>query len=182
MPSHTWFSCTIGDSNHDGYSSSRVAGGRTVHCNGFSGSRANIRRNIGCCDCWCRLVFKLSSKFNIVIQHCLVINNVYHEIVQRSAVVSTFIANNGSTAISLNPSNVVSSISSLPSDSPVRYVLVEAYVSAWQKGCYALVGMAGLQLILCAMMRRVEFNDPSSKIKTNGIEPENQIQVEGKVD
>lgn len=58
---------------------------------------------------------------------------------------------------------MVSSISVLPSNSPIRDVLVGAYVSAWRSGCYALVAVAGLQLVLCLMMRRVEFNDPSSQ-------------------
>ncbi|KAJ3768464.1 hypothetical protein FB446DRAFT_766633 [Lentinula raphanica] len=91
-----------------------------------------------------------------------VINNAYQEIVKRSTIASSFIQNTGTSTISLNPSDVVSSISSLALNSPVRHVLISAYVSAWKKGCYALVGVGMLQLVLCAMMRKVEF-DSSSK-------------------
>ncbi|KAJ3819952.1 hypothetical protein F5880DRAFT_1488855 [Lentinula raphanica] len=87
-----------------------------------------------------------------------VINNAYQEIVKRSTIASSFIQNAGNSTISLNPSDVVSSISSLAPNSPVRNILISAYVSAWKKGCYALVGVGMLQLVLCAMMRRVEFD------------------------
>ncbi|KAJ3799278.1 hypothetical protein GGU11DRAFT_679802 [Lentinula aff. detonsa] len=92
-----------------------------------------------------------------------VINNAYKQTVQRSAIASSLIQNSrANTTISLNPSDVVSSISSLAPDSPIRKVLISAYVSAWRKGCYSLIGVAMLQLVLCAMMRKVEF-DSSSK-------------------
>ncbi|KAE9399713.1 MFS general substrate transporter [Gymnopus androsaceus JB14] len=104
-----------------------------------------------------------------------VINNAYRQIVQQSSVTSSFVAKSANTTISLNPSDVVSSISLLPLDSPIRDVLVSAYVSAWRQGCYTLVGIAGLQLMLCVMMRRVEFNDPSSK--KDDIELEHRIGV-----
>ncbi|KAF9071838.1 major facilitator superfamily domain-containing protein [Rhodocollybia butyracea] len=91
-----------------------------------------------------------------------VINNDYQKTVRNA--ISSFIPDNtNSTSISLNPSDVVSSISSLALNSPIRDVLVKAYVSAWQKGCYTLIGVAGLQLVLCAIMRKVEFDSSEEK-------------------
>ncbi|KAF5390088.1 hypothetical protein D9757_003736 [Collybiopsis confluens] len=84
-----------------------------------------------------------------------VINNAYRETVQRAAVSSYM---TGNSTISLNPSDVVTTISSLAQDSPAREVLVNAYVSSFRKGCYTLVAVAGLQLCLGAIMRRVEFD------------------------
>ncbi|KIK70070.1 hypothetical protein GYMLUDRAFT_34532 [Collybiopsis luxurians FD-317 M1] len=100
-----------------------------------------------------------------------VINNAYREIVQQSTVASSFIASNSST-ISLNPSDVVDSISSLPPNNPVRDVLVKAYVSSFQKGCYTLVGVAGLQLALCAVMRRVKFDSENGELSSKEVQKE----------
>ncbi|KAH7878226.1 major facilitator superfamily domain-containing protein [Lentinula edodes] len=93
-----------------------------------------------------------------------VINNAYQQTV-RSA----------NSTISLNPSDVISSISSLAPENPVRNVLINAYVSAWKKGCYTLVGVAIMQLVLCAMMRRVDFD--SALKKEEGQLEENRQNV-----
>ncbi|KAJ3893187.1 hypothetical protein GG344DRAFT_43825 [Lentinula edodes] len=93
-----------------------------------------------------------------------VINNAYQQIVRRSAIASSFIQHGSANlTISLNPSDVISSISSLAPENPVRNVLITAYVSAWKKGCYTLVGVAIMQLVLCAMMRRVDFDSAIKK-------------------
>ncbi|KAJ3747823.1 hypothetical protein DFH05DRAFT_1442104 [Lentinula detonsa] len=109
-----------------------------------------------------------------------VINNAYKQTVQGSAIASSLIQNSrANTTISLNPSDVVSSISSLAPDSPIRKVLISAYVSAWRKGCYSLVGVAMLQLVLCAMMRRVEF-DSSSKDSEGERSPRSVVVEDSK--
>lgn len=57
----------------------------------------------------------------------------------------------------------------------MRNVLITAYVSAWKKGCYTLVGVAIMQLVLCAMMRRVDFD--SALKKEEGQLDENRQNV-----
>ncbi|KAE9399676.1 hypothetical protein BT96DRAFT_881910 [Gymnopus androsaceus JB14] len=109
-----------------------------------------------------------------------VINNAYRQIVQQSSVTSSFIAKSPNTTISLNPLDVVSSISLLPLDSPTTSAkppdrIAKCLCVPWRQGCYTLVGVAGLQLVLCVMMRRVEFNDSSSK--KDDIELEHLIGV-----
>ncbi|KAJ3905252.1 hypothetical protein F5879DRAFT_800042 [Lentinula edodes] len=105
-----------------------------------------------------------------------VINNAYQQTVRRSAIASSFIQHgSANSTISLNPSDVISSISSLAPENPVRNVLINAYVSAWKKGCYTLVGVAIMQLVLCAMMRRVDFD--SALEKEEGQLEENRQNV-----
>ncbi|KAF5389983.1 hypothetical protein D9757_003741 [Collybiopsis confluens] len=107
-----------------------------------------------------------------------VINNAYRNAIQRSGVVSSFMANSSNSTISLNPSDVISSISSLTLNNPIRIVLVDAYVSAFKKGCYTLVGVAGLQLILCGFLRRVEFDASSKSARTESTELQPRAQVQ----
>ncbi|KAJ4468722.1 major facilitator superfamily domain-containing protein [Lentinula aciculospora] len=90
-----------------------------------------------------------------------VINNAYQQTVKQSTIASSLFQNNVNSTILSNPSDVIASISSLAPQNPVRKVLISAYVSAWKKGCYTLVGVAMLQLVLCAMMRRVDFDSSS---------------------
>ncbi|KIK70072.1 hypothetical protein GYMLUDRAFT_539960 [Collybiopsis luxurians FD-317 M1] len=100
-----------------------------------------------------------------------VINNAYRNTVEQS----THIVNNANSTLSLNPSDVISSISSLAPNNPIRGVLIGAYVSAFKKGCYTLVGVAGLQLLLCTMMRRVEFDSSSTESRQENTELEHRV-------
>jgi len=93
-----------------------------------------------------------------------VINNTYRKTVDRG--IASLGSSNTPIGISLNPSDVVSSIGSLARGSPVRGILVEAYVTAWRKGCFCLIGVAGVQLVLCAVMRRVEFDSTRRREKS----------------
>ncbi|TRM65411.1 major facilitator superfamily domain-containing protein [Schizophyllum amplum] len=62
------------------------------------------------------------------------------------------------STIPLNANDVVTTLSRFSQHDPARDAVVSAYVSSWQRGCYLLVGVAGLQILLCCLVRQVEFD------------------------
>ncbi|THU96672.1 MFS general substrate transporter [Dendrothele bispora CBS 962.96] len=90
-----------------------------------------------------------------------VINNAFRQrLLSSSSIISATAMN---TTISLNPNDVVNTLRSFPEGDPARQVVVDAYVSAWQKGCWTLVGVAGLEILLFLFARRVQMDDGSKK-------------------
>ncbi len=86
------------------------------------------------------------------------INNAFRDILVRSPYLSEI--------TSLNPNSVVDTLSRLPGGGPERQAVVGAYVGAWQRGCWVLVGVAGLEMFMCLGLKAVVFDDGS------GAEPE----------
>ncbi|KAK0197987.1 major facilitator superfamily domain-containing protein [Armillaria mellea] len=85
----------------------------------------------------------------------LVINNAFRDILVRSPYLSEI--------TSLNPNSVVDTLSRLPESGPERRAVVGAYVSAWQRGCWVLVAVAGLEMIMCLGLKAVMFDDGSGE-------------------
>ncbi|PBK61951.1 MFS general substrate transporter [Armillaria solidipes] len=82
-----------------------------------------------------------------------VINNFFRDILVRSPYLSEI--------TSLNPNSVVDTLSRLAESEPERQAVVSAYVGAWQQGCWVLVGVAGLEAVLCLGLKAVVFDDGS---------------------
>ncbi|KAK0232743.1 major facilitator superfamily domain-containing protein [Armillaria fumosa] len=87
-----------------------------------------------------------------------VINNSFHDILVRSPYLSE--------VTNLNPNSVADTLSRLPESGPERQAVASAYVRAWQRGCWVLVAVAGLEMIMCLGLKTVVFDDGS------GGEPE----------
>ncbi|THU96667.1 MFS general substrate transporter [Dendrothele bispora CBS 962.96] len=94
-----------------------------------------------------------------------VINNAFRQRLLSSSSILTATSN----TISLNPNDVVQNLGSFPEGDPARQIVVDAYVTAWQKGCWASVGVAGLEILLFLFARRVEMDDGSKKESGVGI-------------
>ncbi|KAK7464902.1 hypothetical protein VKT23_006111 [Stygiomarasmius scandens] len=84
-----------------------------------------------------------------------VINNAFRQRLLDSSVLAS------ASSISLNPNDVVNTLRSFAEGDPARQLVVDAYVSAWQKGCWTLVGVAGLEILLFLFARKVEMADGS---------------------
>lgn len=82
-----------------------------------------------------------------------VINNAFRDILVRSPYLSEI--------TSLNPNSVVDTLSRLPESGPEWQAVVGAYVSAWQRGCWVFVAVAGLEMIMCLGLKAVVFGDGS---------------------
>lgn len=82
-----------------------------------------------------------------------VINNAFRDILVRSPYLKEI--------TSLNPNSVVDTLSRLAESGPERQAVVGAYVGAWQRGCWVLVGVAGLEAVLCLGLKAVVFDDGS---------------------
>ncbi|KAK0440828.1 major facilitator superfamily domain-containing protein [Armillaria borealis] len=83
----------------------------------------------------------------------VVINNAFRDILVRSPYLKEI--------TSLNPNSVVDTLSRLAESGPERQAVVGAYVGAWQRGCWVLVGVAGLEAVLCLGLKAVVFDDGS---------------------
>ncbi|SJL03102.1 uncharacterized protein ARMOST_06448 [Armillaria ostoyae] len=83
----------------------------------------------------------------------VVINNAFRDILVRSPYLKEI--------TSLNPKSVVDTLSRLAESGPERQAVVGAYVGAWQRGCWVLVGVAGLEAVLCLGLKAVVFDDGS---------------------
>ncbi|KAK0475074.1 hypothetical protein IW261DRAFT_1340957 [Armillaria novae-zelandiae] len=82
-----------------------------------------------------------------------VINNSFRDILVSSPYLSEI--------PSLNPNSVVDTLSRLPESGPERQAVVSAYVGAWQRGCWVLIAVAGLEMIMCLGLKAVMFDDGS---------------------
>ncbi|KAK0440423.1 major facilitator superfamily domain-containing protein [Desarmillaria tabescens] len=80
-----------------------------------------------------------------------VINNAFRDMLVRSPYLSVI--------TSLNPNSVVDTLSRLPESGPERQTVIDAYVGAWQRGCWVLVGVAGLEVVLCLGLKAVVFDE-----------------------
>jgi len=45
-----------------------------------------------------------------------------------------------------------------PIGSAAREAAVKAYIFAWQRGMYSLLGISGLEVLMCLLLRRVELS------------------------
>ncbi|THV02957.1 hypothetical protein K435DRAFT_652357 [Dendrothele bispora CBS 962.96] len=105
-----------------------------------------------------------------------VINNAFRQrLLSSSSIISATAMN---TTISLNPNDVINTLRSFPEGDPARQVVVDAYVSAWQKGCWTLVGVAGLEILLFLFARRVQMDDGSKKNSGDRAVIEREGEVE----
>lgn len=54
---------------------------------------------------------------------------------------------------------MVETLSQLVKTSSEYQAVVSAYVTAWQKGCWVLVGVAALELVMCLGLKAVTFDE-----------------------
>ncbi|THU96665.1 MFS general substrate transporter [Dendrothele bispora CBS 962.96] len=109
-----------------------------------------------------------------------VINNAFRQRLLSSSIITAAetVTSTINTTISLNPNDVVNTLRSFPEGDPARQVVVDAYVSAWQKGCWTLVGVAGLEILLFLFARRVQMDDGSKKESEDMAVVEREVEEE----
>ncbi|KAL0575230.1 hypothetical protein V5O48_006746 [Marasmius crinis-equi] len=87
-----------------------------------------------------------------------IINNLF-----RSALFNSPFFSQAPAGVSINANDVVHTVNQFPEGSPAREAVVKAYVYAWQRGMWTLLGIAGLEVVLCLILRRVNLADSKSK-------------------
>ncbi|EEB89273.1 hypothetical protein MPER_12645 [Moniliophthora perniciosa FA553] len=107
-----------------------------------------------------------------------VINNVFSHALSSSPAIL-------SARLPVNANDAVSTVNLFPAGSPVRSAVVKAYVSAWQKGYWTLLGISGLEILLCLFLRRVEFHGrdeaTTNETKDGGEKDERRTEPEKNV-
>ncbi|KAF9264621.1 MFS general substrate transporter [Marasmius fiardii PR-910] len=99
-----------------------------------------------------------------------VISNVFKDIIFSSDVITA-------SQVPLNTNDPVSTVRLFPIGSAASMAVIKAYVSAWQKGYWTLLGVSGLQILLCLFLGKVELSSGTpSKDGGQG----NELQVEDK--
>ncbi|KAJ8073486.1 hypothetical protein PM082_011762 [Marasmius tenuissimus] len=100
-----------------------------------------------------------------------VINNIFRSKLFSSPAVSSYIALGN---ITVNANDAVHTVNLFPVGSAAREAAVKAYVFAWQRGIYSLLGIAGLEVVLCLLLSRVELStgqkDPAAEKNHQGVE------------
>ncbi|KAK1218328.1 hypothetical protein PQX77_018999 [Marasmius sp. AFHP31] len=105
-----------------------------------------------------------------------VINNIFRSKLFNSPAVSSYIALGD---ITVNANDAVHTVNLFPVGSAAREAAVKAYVFAWQRGIYSLLGIAGLEVVLCLLLSRVEL---STGQKDAVVEKDRQGEEGGKAD
>lgn len=60
----------------------------------------------------------------------------------------------------INLNDVVNAVARISREHPeLRESVVDAYVQSWRLGCWVLAGIAGLQFLLCLLLKPVHFDD-----------------------
>ncbi|KAK7031292.1 hypothetical protein VNI00_013546 [Paramarasmius palmivorus] len=91
-----------------------------------------------------------------------VINNVFSHSLSTSPVILA-------SERSVNTNDAVHTASLFPAGSAAHTAVVEAYVGAWQKGYWTLLGISGLEILLCFFLRRVELPGIGEKVRQDEV-------------
>ncbi|KAF9254970.1 MFS general substrate transporter [Marasmius fiardii PR-910] len=83
-----------------------------------------------------------------------VINNVFQNALFKSPTVGMYTTN---LNISINANDVVNTVHMFPEGSAPRAAAVRAYVFAWRRGIWTLLGISGVEILMCLILRRVEL-------------------------
>ncbi|KAG7092115.1 hypothetical protein E1B28_008489 [Marasmius oreades] len=83
-----------------------------------------------------------------------VINNIFRSAFFNSSAVAAYITERN---IQVNVNDVVDTIRLFPEGSIAHTEAVKAYVLAWRRGLWTLVGISGLEIVMCLLLRRVEL-------------------------
>ncbi|EEB92527.1 hypothetical protein MPER_08950, partial [Moniliophthora perniciosa FA553] len=81
-----------------------------------------------------------------------VINNVFRDAISSSDVILA-------TRTPMNANDAANAVKLFPVGSPAHTAMVNAYVGAWQKGYWTLLGISGLEILLCLFLKKVELRN-----------------------
>ncbi|ESK88241.1 mfs drug [Moniliophthora roreri MCA 2997] len=100
-----------------------------------------------------------------------VINNVFRDAISSNTAILD-------TRIPVNANDAVYTVNLFPAGTAARTAVVKAYVGAWQRGYWTLVGISGLEILLCLFLRKVELQGRETSERKLEKDGKNEANVQ----